>query len=191
MLVVSDSSPIDGFVRVNCESGLAGQLRRVFPPIMDMFVKHERRLFNHLNHAKRVAATRPTIVAVAAIVAAILGGCTGERVFFPGDFGYDRQVRALRLTEDEAYQRATRAPKYEKPEHLGVRPPLIVAGWYGFTPIDKLDRSLRGYWVNGNTGEVEFRTANTRVWRRWPLADNKDRVYPSDWTSIEKISIPD
>jgi hypothetical protein len=137
------------------------------------------------------AAARPILTAVAAIVAAILGGCTGERVFFPHDFAYDRQVRALRLTEDEAYAIAKRGPKFsERPPHLAVRPPLIVAGWYGFTPIDKLDRSLRGYWVNGHTGEVEYRTASIRVGRGL-LMEQRHHVYPSDWTSIEKISIPD
>lgn len=143
------------------------------------------------------AATRPIVVAVAAIVAAVLGGCTGERIYIQSDREWVQVTSALRLNAEQASDRVKRDPAFETRRArndvgwLDTEPTqaLLVGEWYAFLRYRKAESLLAGYYVHGNTGEVEYRSS----WRAWTSAATfrRHRAHPSDWTSIEKISIPD
>lgn len=66
---------------------------------------------------------------------------------------------------------------------------MLIGEWYAFLRYRKAESLLAGYYVHGNTGEVEYRES----WRAWTSAASfrRHRAHPSDWTSNEKISIPD
>jgi hypothetical protein len=143
------------------------------------------------------AATRPIVVAVAAIVAALLGGCTGERIYIQSDREWVQVTSALRLNAEQASDRVKRDPEFstrgarDETTWLSVEPKdaILVGEWYSFLRYRKAESLLAGYYVHGNTGKVEYRSS----WRAWTSATTfrRHRAHPSDWTSIEKISIPD
>jgi hypothetical protein len=103
----------------------------------------------------------------------------------------------LRLSAEQASDRAKRDPEFatrsarDAAGWLGTEPQqaFLVGDWYAFLRFQKAETQLEGYYVNGNSGDVEYRRSP------WALmgAASKTRRYakPSDWTSIEKISIPD
>lgn len=143
------------------------------------------------------AATRPILVAVAAIVAAILGGCTGERIYIQSDREWVQATSALRLNAEQASNRAKRDPEFatrgarDETTWLSTEPKdaMLIGEWYAFLRYRKAESLLAGYYVHGNTGEVEYRESR-RIWTSAATL-RRHRAHPSDWTSTEKILIPD
>ncbi len=66
---------------------------------------------------------------------------------------------------------------------------VLVGDAYAFLRYRKAETLLEGYYVNANSGEVEYRHSP------WPLmgvlSKTRRRVEPSHWTTIEKIPTPE
>ena len=95
-----------------------------------------------------------------------LSACTtkrtasGERIYFSGTFAYDRKLRTLDLTVQQAKDRVADYLRVHRPdlgpifvgEHM-----VIVGDCFVFSPPRKAGVSLMGYYVDGHTGEVRER----------------------------------
>ena len=91
-----------------------------------------------------------------------------EQVHVRGTEEYGAKVAEFKLSPQEAAN-SLRAFRAEK--HLGYSGEdlyVIVGDWYVFSYIEKTGIALRGYYVNGYTGEVRRR-------------DERRVVYVSDW----------
>ena len=143
----------------------------------------------------------PVFLAVLSIFGPLyLGGCVekGGRmretpaVFYKGTDAYQKRVRALRLSEEEAREQLIRflvvgTNTYEKwVEALGLSEEeareqvfrflaeehktvpvgdhhILVGDCYVFSSPDKLGIPLGGYYVNGNTGDVYLKESRGRI----------------------------
>ena len=95
-----------------------------------------------------------------------LSACTtkraasGERIYFTGTSAYDRKLRTLDLSEQQAKDRVTdylRARRGDSgPIFIGDHM-VIVGDCFVFSAPQKAGVSLIGYYVNGHTGEVTER----------------------------------
>ena len=95
-----------------------------------------------------------------------LSACTtkrtasGEHIYFTGTSAYDRKLRTLDLTVQQAkdrvadYLRVHRADS--RPIFIGDHI-VIVGDCFVFSLPQKADVSLMGYYVDGHTGEVRER----------------------------------
>ncbi len=95
-----------------------------------------------------------------------LSACTtkqiasGERIYFTGTSAYDRKLRTLDLTVQQAKDRVADYLCVHRAdsgrifigEHM-----VIVGDCFVFSTPRKADVSLMGYYVNGHTGEVTER----------------------------------
>src|SRR6266516_5661849 len=92
-----------------------------------------------------------------------LSACTtkriasGERVYFTGTSAYDRKLRTLALTEQQAKDRVADYLRVRRgdsgPLFIGNHT-VIVGDCFVFSPPQKADVSLMGYYVDGHKGEV-------------------------------------
>ncbi len=139
---------------------------------------------------------RATILMPVAIVALMslclwVGGCAGgERIHSSGSKEFTKGP-PTRISRTEAYALMRQDPKFEeRPRTWGFKKDagLMVGRWYAFVDYDKWYRSFEGYYVNADTGEVQFRTSDKKIWEG--KSENRSRAYPTDWTSIEQVKPP-
>lgn len=95
-------------------------------------------------------------------------GCTtkrtasGERIYFTHTVAYDRKLRTLTLTEQQARERVAefvRAEQGTDSAKIFIGDQMIIVGdCFVFSPPRKADISLGGYYVDGHTGAVTRRS---------------------------------
>ena len=95
-----------------------------------------------------------------------LSACTtkrtasGERIYFIGTSAYDRKLRTLDLTVQQAKDRVADYLPVHRADSgqifIGDHT-CIVGDCFVFSPPRKADVSLMGYYVDGRTGEVRER----------------------------------
>jgi hypothetical protein len=69
---------------------------------------------------------------------------------------YTKRVESLKIKPDEAFKIAWK--EWEKTKHpISKEPAFIIGRWYRFGMEAKTDTLLAGYYVNGDTGKVEYR----------------------------------
>src|SRR5690606_28041351 len=82
----------------------------------------------------------------------------GEKVYFPGTSSYQRQLQTLPINEEEARSRLiAHLAAQQLDDHWSRGFAAIVGDSFLFSGPRKADVDLRGYYVNGYTGEVTFR----------------------------------
>ena len=103
------------------------------------------------------------VLVVIGVYASVCNGLEGgeeREVYVKGTPAYERRVKQFRLSEKDAAKRVVAhvREKWHEPERrvlVGVHI-LLVNSRYVFARPLKSGASLHGYYVDGNSGEVEF-----------------------------------
>ena len=110
--------------------------------------------------------TIPRLLTFGCFLVAVLlciSGCTtkrtasGERIYFKHTSAYDRKLRTLTLTEQQAKERAELV-RAERGVEGFTDHCAIVGDCFVFSSPRKADVSLVGYYVDGHTGRVTQRS---------------------------------
>lgn len=105
-------------------------------------------------------------------------------VIWPQTAEYARSVRAFPIAPEEARQIAAHLASQQQ-EIVANTPLFIWRGRYAFGIPEKEFVPIRGYFVNGTTGEVEFRDGTLTLSQ--PCWGNA-KLFDSDWLVIRKIT---
>ncbi len=113
---------------------------------------------------------RITRIASFALLASILlAGCGNPLKrppanVFPGSEEYAKRVETFKISPSQAYDIAHEAAVTDnKMQFLSRRPTVIIKRSYVFSMPQQSGASLRGYHVNGDTGEVKFMEENKSI----------------------------
>lgn len=83
---------------------------------------------------------------------------------FPGSEFYASRIATFKLTPEQAYDVAHEAALTDnKLQFLSKRPTVVHKRWYVFSMPQASGATLKGYHVNGDTGEVRFFTKEQTV----------------------------
>ncbi len=75
---------------------------------------------------------------------------------------YKKRVESLKIKPDEASKTAWK--EWERTKRpISEKPMFIVGRWYCFGMETKMDAPLAGYYVNGDTGKVEYRESKKMI----------------------------
>ena len=75
---------------------------------------------------------------------------------------YKKRVESLKIKADEASKTAWK--EWERTKRpISEKPMFIVGRWYCFGMETKMDAPLAGYYVNGDTGKVEYRESKKMI----------------------------
>ena len=102
--------------------------------------------------------------------AAALAGCTADKLddgtalLWPDSGDYKKKIEAFKITPDEAYKIAAEAAVKREFPALGDKPLLIVGEDYLFGAPGSRGVWLTGFYVNGQSGTVEFRKVDRMVY---------------------------
>jgi hypothetical protein len=87
---------------------------------------------------------------------------SGEHIYFTHTAAYDRKLRTLTLTEQQARERAVEFVRAERGADTGkifIGDHMVIVGdCFVFSQPRKADVSLSGYYVDGHTGQVTRRS---------------------------------
>lgn len=88
---------------------------------------------------------------------------TSHTIAWPGTTAYDESVRNLKLTPEAALHLLVESTT-EHPERFVDKAPVILMGQdYVFAEPRKTEIRLQGFYVNGMTGRIEFRTSQKTI----------------------------
>ncbi len=130
---------------------------------------------------------------ITSIFVLLLCGCSLYKdgnvpVYFNGTDGFDQRMKDFLIKPDAAFEivKNSKEPSFEvfqQGEALGFlvnienpapddqdshfllrsQPYLIVGDYYAFFPLAKMDPYFSGYYLNGYTGELEFRASDKLI----------------------------
>jgi len=97
---------------------------------------------------------------------------------------FDQKEEYFLITSEEAYEIILKWEENNESKILSWdEPQLIVEDYYYFPPFEKIMSSLTGYYVNGNTGELEFRISDYNI--RSSFWGTPNRIPANIFDSIE------
>lgn len=106
------------------------------------------------------------IMAVLVLCGVLGAGCVKRPPanVFPGSQDYEARAATLKITPQQAYNIAHEAAQTDnRMQFLSRRPTVLMKHTYVFSMPQPSGASLRGYHVNGDTGEVKFVEDNKTV----------------------------
>lgn len=109
------------------------------------------------------------IVWVSMLLTLCLVGCGNPlsrppQSVFPGSEYYQSRIDTFKITPQQAYRAAQEAAETDrKLQFLSRQPTVVYKRWYVFSMPQATGANLKGYHVNGDTGEVKFFSKNQTV----------------------------
>ena len=86
-----------------------------------------------------------------------------DRIFLRGTGGYNKAVKSLKFNETAALDMLKNVLKGKERAYFDATPLLLVNRSYLFGVPEKTSTRLEGYYVDGDTGRVIFRTSLMKV----------------------------
>ena len=80
-----------------------------------------------------------------------------EDVVWKGTRAYEKRVSSFSIKPKEAFELAWKEHERLKHHIFFQEPEFIVGQWYWFGKATKTEIPLTGYYVNGESGKVEYR----------------------------------
>lgn len=106
----------------------------------------------------------------AIVAAALLSGCRADKLddgaalLWPDSGDYTKKIESFKITPDQAHKIAAEAAAKQDWNALGDKPLLIVGEDYLYGSPGSRGVWLTGFYVNGQTGAVEFRKVDRMVY---------------------------
>lgn len=78
-------------------------------------------------------------------------------ILWPGTDAFSERVADLPISIEEAHSRLVEKTRDHPARYFDARPIFIVGDDYFFSDLSKVDVPLKGFYVNGRTGAIEYR----------------------------------
>ncbi len=103
-------------------------------------------------------------------------GCDGEGevlILWPGTDEFHARVQSLLLSIEEAHARLVGKTRDQPQRYFDRTPIFIVGDEYFFTEPSKTEVRIQGFYVNGRTGVIEYRTSDVAI-------ESKQKTLPAN-----------
>jgi len=88
-----------------------------------------------------------------------------ETVLWPGTSAYDQKVGTLRLSPAAAHSTLVEKTRTHPDRFFDPTPIFVLGDEYFFAEPHKTEIRLQGFYVDGNTGRIEYRVSDKTMKR--------------------------